>query len=312
MPDWSKELTKPNYSYNELTDLPIIPTKTSQLINDSGFLTEITNQNVTNALGFTPLNAALMGVSEGIATLDENGIIPSSQLPAYVDTILEYNNLSNFPSIGESGKIYVALDTNKSYRWSGTQYIEINSSIRLGEVRGTAYEGHKGKANAIAINNLQYEIVNKQNNLIDVPEISEIRPTDYIYIERNQTIYKILASKFGKFTPDESDPNAIETNDGNIITDENGNEIIIDNNSDSDSNAVETNNGDIILDENGNEIIIDNNSNIDPNAVETTDGNVILDENGNEIIINTNITDTVVTNDGKIILTEDQRELNLG
>ena len=470
------------------TDMSLnnVENKSSATIRD-----EITSSNITTALGFIPLNASLKGANNGVAELDSNGKIPSYQLPASIDAILEYNSFSNFPSQGESGKIYVALDTNKSYRWSGTQYTEISSSISLGEVQGTAYEGHKGKANALAINNLQNnkanksttisgygiidakiengtitlgnntiqpivdnnynhtdnnftneeknklaqinigaekniqsdwnitdinsdayiknkpewiysdlseevyssnekifcdgvidhicysrsfnpyiqlfenekygiiinskeysnlylekignyycfiggvfhslnknqviqngfgvvfrkegenlfyiveidftesiinnflifsgdkkaplinkqyldipeinftiennnnlvtsgavytELIKKQNNLINVPEISEIKPTDYIYIERNQTIYKILASKLGTFIPDESDPNAIETNDGNVITDENGNEIIID----------------------------------------------------------TNTTDTIVTNDGKIILTEDQRELNLG
>jgi hypothetical protein len=57
-----------------------------------------------------------------------NGLIPPSQLPSYVDDILEYNNLSSFPISGESGKIYVSLDNSKVYRWGGTGYIEISAS----------------------------------------------------------------------------------------------------------------------------------------------------------------------------------------
>ena len=56
------------------------------------------------------------------------GLVPSDQLPSYVDDILEYSSLENFPATGETGKIYVATSTNKGYRWSGTQYIEVASS----------------------------------------------------------------------------------------------------------------------------------------------------------------------------------------
>jgi hypothetical protein len=69
-----------------------------------------------------------LGVADGIATLDSNGKVPSSQLPSYVDDVLEFANLAAFPAEGETGKIYVALDTEKIYRWSGTLYIEISPS----------------------------------------------------------------------------------------------------------------------------------------------------------------------------------------
>lgn len=67
------------------------------------------------------------GVANGVATLDSNGLIPASQLPSYVDDVLEYANASSFPATGETGKIYVALDTNKSYRWSGSTYVELST-----------------------------------------------------------------------------------------------------------------------------------------------------------------------------------------
>ena len=56
------------------------------------------------------------------------GKIPAAQLPSYVDDVLEYDTMSAFPTDGESGKIYVAKDTNLVYRWSGTQYVEISPS----------------------------------------------------------------------------------------------------------------------------------------------------------------------------------------
>jgi hypothetical protein len=57
-----------------------------------------------------------------------NGLIPASVLPAYVDDVLEYRALNALPTTGETGKIYVTLDTNKTYRWSGTTYIELTGS----------------------------------------------------------------------------------------------------------------------------------------------------------------------------------------
>lgn len=73
------------------------------------------------------------------------GKIPTSQLPSYVDDVLEYANLSAFPATGETGKIYVALNTNLTYRWGGTEYVEISKSLALGETADTAYRGDRGK-----------------------------------------------------------------------------------------------------------------------------------------------------------------------
>lgn len=86
------------------------------------------------------------GVAGGVATLDNVGKVPAAQLPSFVDDILEYDSLSDFPEEGESGKIYVATDTNRQYRWSGTQYTEISKSLALGETSSTAYRGDRGKA----------------------------------------------------------------------------------------------------------------------------------------------------------------------
>ena len=108
-------------------------------------LSEITNSNVVNALGYTPLNSVLKGSINGVAELDENGKVLSSQLPSYVDDVLEFQSIATFPTIGESGKIYVATDTNLTYRWTGTIYIEISPSVALGETSSTAYRGDRGK-----------------------------------------------------------------------------------------------------------------------------------------------------------------------
>lgn len=74
------------------------------------------------------IDSSEKGQPNGVATLDATGKVPSAQLPSYVDDVLEYANLAAFPVTGETGKIYVALDTNKTYRWSGSVYIEISAS----------------------------------------------------------------------------------------------------------------------------------------------------------------------------------------
>lgn len=105
--------------------------------------------NVTND---AQVKRSEMGVSSGVATLDSNGKVPSSQLPSYVDDVLEYSSQSDFPSTGEASKIYIAEDTNKTYRWSGSAYTEISASLALGETSSTAYAGNKGKATTDAFN----------------------------------------------------------------------------------------------------------------------------------------------------------------
>ena len=84
-------------------------------------------------------------VRQNFANLSNNGKVPANQLPSYVDDVLEYGTFNTFPTIGEDGKIYVAQDTNLTYRWSGTRYVEISQSLALGETSSTAYPGDKGK-----------------------------------------------------------------------------------------------------------------------------------------------------------------------
>jgi hypothetical protein len=80
------------------------------------------------ALGFTPENTANKGVPSGYASLDAGGKVPSAQLPSFVDDVIEVGSFAALPAIGESGKIYVTPDNNKTYRWGGTAYAEISAS----------------------------------------------------------------------------------------------------------------------------------------------------------------------------------------
>lgn len=84
------------------------------------------------------------GAASGVAELDANGKVPSSQLPSYVDDVLEYTAKSSFPMTGETGKIYVDTTTNLTYRWSGSAYVEISPSLALGTTSSTAYRGDYG------------------------------------------------------------------------------------------------------------------------------------------------------------------------
>lgn len=100
------------------------------------------------------------GAPNGLASLNESGIIPSAQLPSYVDDVIEVDIFSNLPGTGESGKIYIVQDTNLTYRWSGTDYVEISKSLALGETSSTAYPGDKGKSTTDIVNSLSDTLVN--------------------------------------------------------------------------------------------------------------------------------------------------------
>lgn len=104
--------------------------------------------------------ASQKGANNGVAELDSAGKIPVSQLPSYVSDVLEYASQSAFPTTGEGSKIYVAKDTNKTYRWTGSAYVEISPSIALGETSATAYRGDRG---AIAYSHSQTTTGNPHN-----------------------------------------------------------------------------------------------------------------------------------------------------
>ena len=114
----------------------------------------------TNIAQATFIAATEKGANSGVATLGVDGKVPSSQLPSFVDDVIEgyyydgkfYEEQAHTTEITpEGGKIYIDLATEKTYRWGGSTYAEIAAGLALGETQGTAYEGSKGKANADAI-----------------------------------------------------------------------------------------------------------------------------------------------------------------
>lgn len=114
---------------------------TSRTINGKALTADVT----LTAEDVAAVAASKVGVANGVASLDENGMVPAAQLPSYVDDVIEAANMEAFPATGEAGKIYVALDTNKTYRWSGSQYVEISASLALGTTSSTAFRGDYGQ-----------------------------------------------------------------------------------------------------------------------------------------------------------------------
>ena len=96
-------------------------------------------------IGFTPENTAKKGAANGYASLDAGGKVPTTQLPSFVDDVIEAANLAGLPVTGTSGVIYVTKDTNLTYRWSGSAYVEISQSLAVGETSATACRGDLGK-----------------------------------------------------------------------------------------------------------------------------------------------------------------------
>jgi hypothetical protein len=116
---------------------------------------EIDNNFINlNADIATRVPASEKGAVNGVATLDDAGKVPATQLPSYVDDVLEYANLAAFPATGETGKIYVALDTNKTYRWSGSAYIFITSG---------AVDSVAGKTGVVTLNSADVGLANVDN-----------------------------------------------------------------------------------------------------------------------------------------------------
>ena len=118
--------------------------------------------NVTND---AQVKRSEMGVANGVATLGGDGKVPSAQLPSYVDDVLEYDKKASFPTTGETGKIYVAKDTNLTYRWGGSAYVEISVSLALGETSSTAYAGDKGKALAERLTTAEGNITSNDGDI---------------------------------------------------------------------------------------------------------------------------------------------------
>lgn len=145
------------------------------------------------------------GQPSGLAELDSTGKVPAAQLPSYVDDVLEFSTKDQFPQTGETGKIYVSKDTNLTYRWTGTQYLEISQSLALGETPSTAYPGDKGKANRDALNSMPTKLT---SYLTPTTSTGELVKINYKYAAKDGLNY-------GPLQDDNIDiPSATTTNAG--------------------------------------------------------------------------------------------------
>ena len=194
VPEWALNETKPSYTKEEVG------------------LGNVQNVDTTNASNITSGKLSVerldTNTANGVLKLDEQGKVPTAQLPSYVDDVEEYASRLLFPKQGESGKIYLDTETNLTYRWSGSEYVEISPSIALGETPSTAYAGNKGKANADAISALQTRVgdVEKKNAEQDTAlgeKYSEDNPPPYPVTSVNQKTgnVTITASELGTARP---------------------------------------------------------------------------------------------------------------
>lgn len=218
-----------------------IPTKVSELENDSNFITSSQVTPSTDQVGAaakadqagaaafastanfayevswsgvrsTPTTLAGYGITDGAAKTDlvnkadlgSDGKVPASQLPSYVDDVLEYDSKSAFPQAGETGKIYVDKATNLAYRWGGTAYVEISPSIALGETASTAYPGDKGKAAA----EKAAEAMNLAEN--NYQATGTVADSLNEHVEDKTNPHSVTAAQVGAYTKAEVDANVGE------------------------------------------------------------------------------------------------------
>ena len=108
------------------------------------------------------ISSSEKGVANGVATLDSGGKIPSSQLPSYVDDVVEYANLESFPVSGVSGILYIDIATNKQYRWSGSTYQQITSG---------AVDSVAGKTGVVTLDKTDVGLSNVDNTADNVKSV---------------------------------------------------------------------------------------------------------------------------------------------
>lgn len=111
-PDEKDFILKPNQVITFFYDLSRYPEAHHMFIGDTG-KEDISNKNQP----------------DGYAGVDSSGKISSALLPSYVDDVIEVTNYAALPASGETGKIYITLDNNKQYRWSGSSYIQITNGL---------------------------------------------------------------------------------------------------------------------------------------------------------------------------------------
>src|SRR5690606_19981679 len=125
--NWSSVLTPPSYQ----SESNFITQEARILLGDSGDFQFSGNVDIDGAIrsgGSLVLTEDQVGVPGGVASLNSNGQVPSGQLPSYVDDVLEFADFASLPTTGETGKIYITVDNNEQYRWTGSTYVQLVAS----------------------------------------------------------------------------------------------------------------------------------------------------------------------------------------
>lgn len=127
-------------------------TLTSTLITQAATANAVKKVNdavlATDIIAKAAIPSSQKGMANGVATLNSSGVIPANQLPSYVDDVLEFATQAAFPATGETGKIYISIETGMTYRWTGTVYAPIgggsgtsDTALRLFNPRTIAIDG---------------------------------------------------------------------------------------------------------------------------------------------------------------------------
>lgn len=151
------------------------------LVSDAGEIKYRTGAQLLSDIG--GLSTSIVGSANGIVPLNSSVKIDQTYLPSYVDDILEYDNAGLFPATGETGKIYVALNSNLTYRWSGTGYVEISPSLALGETSATAYRGDRGKIaydHSLLTSGNPHNVTKAEVGLGNVPDLDATNPANIV------------------------------------------------------------------------------------------------------------------------------------
>ena len=147
-----------------------------------------------------------------------SGFIPASQLPSYVDDVLEFANLVSFPAVGETGKIYVAIDTNLTYRWTGSVYSVMSSSLALGITLTTAYRGDYGNT---AYNHSQIVAGNPHGLTATILSLGNLDNTSDVNKPVSTAQQTVLNLKANSISPSFTTPN-LGTPSAGVLTNATG------------------------------------------------------------------------------------------
>lgn len=151
---------------------------------------------------------------KNVPRLDENNDkILAQYLPSYVDDVLEFETFSQLPNNGEAGKIYVTLDNNLTYRWSGSSYIEISQSLAIGETESTAFAGHRGVKAEQDISEIKKTLAEKQRNLYAGNGITIEKDA----VEFNDSTYDKISSSTIMFADTLPSPDDVNIGNGTLF-----------------------------------------------------------------------------------------------